>query len=133
MRIVPASVFVLSQAILPAAYIRNCLYVHGFVMSKREAVMSGRVRKAPESFIDADGVRRVHAEARQGRRDFIRQAFAAAAGAGLTGAAAASEGDPNILTLPAHTTGLGQGVASEGYGKPSKYEANVQRRQSPGL
>jgi sulfane dehydrogenase subunit SoxC len=24
-------------------------------------------------------------------------------------------------------------VATDGYGKPSKYEANVQRRQSPGL
>ncbi len=42
-------------------------------------------------------------------------------------------GDPNILKLPAHSTGLGQGVASDGYGKPSKFEANVQRRQSPGL
>ena len=42
-------------------------------------------------------------------------------------------GDPNILTLPAHSVGLGQGVAAEGYGKPSKYETNVQRRQSPGL
>jgi sulfane dehydrogenase subunit SoxC len=42
-------------------------------------------------------------------------------------------GDPNILTLPEHTKGLGQGVATDGYGKPSKYEANVQRRQSPGL
>jgi hypothetical protein len=39
----------------------------------------------------------------------------------------------NILNLPAHSTGLGQGVATDGYGKPSKYEANVQRRQSPGL
>jgi sulfane dehydrogenase subunit SoxC len=42
-------------------------------------------------------------------------------------------GDPNILNLPAHSTGLGQPVATDGYGKPSKYEANVQRRQSPGL
>jgi sulfane dehydrogenase subunit SoxC len=31
--------------------------------------------------------------------------------------------------LPAQSLGR----ASEGYGKPSKYEANVQRRQSPGL
>ena len=42
-------------------------------------------------------------------------------------------GDPNILELPAHSKGLGQPVATDGYGKPSKYEANVQRRQSPGL
>jgi sulfane dehydrogenase subunit SoxC len=46
----------------------------------------------------------------------------------------AEGGDANILTLPEHSTGLGQGVASDsGYGKPSKFEANVQRRQSPGL
>jgi sulfane dehydrogenase subunit SoxC len=45
----------------------------------------------------------------------------------------AEGGDPNILNLPAHSTGLGQPVATDGYGKPSKYEANVQRRQSPGL
>ena len=42
-------------------------------------------------------------------------------------------GDPNILNLPEHAVGLGQGVAVEGYGKPSKFEANLQRRQSPGL
>ena len=46
----------------------------------------------------------------------------------------AAKGDPNILELPPHSRGLGQPVASDdGYGAPSKYEANVQRRQSPGL
>ena len=30
-----------------------------------------------------------------------------------------------------HSKGLGQPVATDGYGKPSKYEANVQRRPSP--
>ena len=42
-------------------------------------------------------------------------------------------GDPNILTLPDHSRNLGQAVATDGYGKPSKYESNVQRRPSPGL
>jgi sulfane dehydrogenase subunit SoxC len=42
-------------------------------------------------------------------------------------------GDPAILNLPEHTTGLGQPVVTDGYGRPSKHEANVQRRQSPGL
>ncbi|MEN9626866.1 MAG: hypothetical protein RJA10_92, partial [Pseudomonadota bacterium] len=103
----------------------------------------GRLLKAPENFIDADGVRTVFAEARSGRRDFIRRAFASAtAGAALAATGAArgqanpvpSEGgDPNILNLPAHSKGLGQPVVTDGYGKPSKYEANVQRRQSPGL
>jgi sulfane dehydrogenase subunit SoxC len=103
----------------------------------------GRVRKAPESFLDRAGVQRVHREARDGRRDFIRQAFAAAAAGGAAVAApaalaqanpvAADGGDPNILNLPAHSTGLGQPVVTDGYGLPSKYERNVQRRQSPGL
>ena len=100
----------------------------------------GRLIKAPENFLNTEGVRQVFVEAKQGRRDFIRSAFAAAgAMAAAPVALAASNalppdgGDPNILELPAHSTGLGQPVASEGYGKPSKYEANVQRRPSPGL
>jgi len=104
---------------------------------------SGRLIKAPENFLDPAGIRQVFAEAKSGRRDFMRKAFSAAAAAGAAAAAPAAlatsnpvqagEGDPNILTLPEHSKGLGQAVATEGYGKPSKYEANVQRRQSPGL
>jgi sulfane dehydrogenase subunit SoxC len=103
----------------------------------------GRLLKAPEHFVDAQGVKQVWAEGKRGRRDFIRQAFAAAAaGAAATGSGAAlaqsnpvpaGGGDPNILNLPAHTTGLGQAVVTDGYGKPSQFEGNVQRRQSPGL
>ncbi len=101
----------------------------------------GRLIKAPENFIDADGVRTVFREGKAGRRDFVRTAFAAA----LTGTAVpaavraqaapppADGGDANILELPAHSKGLGQAVATDGYGKPSKFEANVQRRPSPGL
>jgi sulfane dehydrogenase subunit SoxC len=97
---------------------------------------AGRLLKAPENFIDPAGVREVFRQAHAGRRDFVRGAFAAALAAGGAGAAraqAATEGDPAILQLPAHSTGLGQAVASEPYGQPSKYEANVQRRPSPGL
>jgi len=103
----------------------------------------GRLIKAPENFIGPEGVKTVFREAKEGRRDFIRNAFAAAVAAGGTAAAGgaaaqanpvpADGGDPNILNLPAHTTGLGQGVVTDGYGLPSKYEKNVQRRQSPGL
>jgi sulfane dehydrogenase subunit SoxC len=100
----------------------------------------GRLRKAPENFLDRDGVRAVWSEAKAGRRDFLRNAFAAAAAGAATGGALAqgnpvpaAGGDPNILNLPAHTTGLGQPVVTDGYGKPSRFEANVQRRQSPGL
>ena len=38
----------------------------------------GRLRKAPENFLDASGIRAVFAEGKQGRRDFIRKAFATA-------------------------------------------------------
>ncbi|MFO1180307.1 sulfite dehydrogenase [Ottowia sp.] len=100
----------------------------------------GRLRKAPEGFIDRAGVQAVFAQARHGRRDFIRGAFAAAlAGSAATRAAAqanpvpAEGGDPNILNLPPWSTGLGQPVVTDGYGKPSQYESNVQRRPSPGL
>jgi sulfane dehydrogenase subunit SoxC len=104
---------------------------------------TGRLLKAPENFLDAGGVRTVFSEARSGRRDFIRNAFAAAGALGAAAVApramaqanpvAADGGDPNILELPAHSTGLGQAVVTDGYGKPSKFEGNVQRRPSPGL
>lgn len=101
----------------------------------------GRLQKAPEYFLSREDVRTVFAEAKNGRRGFLRNAFAAAvAGASASAAlaqdksAGADLGDPNILNLPAHSTGLGQAVASNnGYGLPSKFESNVQRRQSPGL
>ena len=113
----------------------------------------GRLQKAPENFIDSAGSRTVIAEAKAGRRDFFRRALAGAGvGAGVATVSAAGAatdipaaaqarshpvpaagGDPNILNLPAHSTGLGQPVATDGYGKPSKFEANVQRRPSPGL
>ncbi len=99
----------------------------------------GRLRKAPENFLDAAGIRTVFSEGKQGRRDFIRKAFASAVAGGAAAhavaqtAPAAGEGDPAILHLPAHSTGLGQPVVTDGYGSPSKFEANVQRRPSPGL
>jgi sulfane dehydrogenase subunit SoxC len=103
-------------------------------------VQVGRVQKAPENFLNREGVQTVMAEAKAGRRDFMRRAFAAAAtGAAVPAVMAQSNpvpadgGDPNILSLPEHSKGLGQSVATDGYGKPSQFEANIQRRQSPGL
>jgi sulfane dehydrogenase subunit SoxC len=73
----------------------------------------------------------------RGRRDFLRSAFLTAAGAVAAAAAApeaaAAEGDPAILQLPRHSTSLGLPVAARPYGGPSRFEANLQRRQSPGL
>src|SRR4051812_45378862 len=98
-------------------------------------MIPGRLRKAPENFIPREGVAQVFSQAKHGRRDFLRGALAAAAAGMSTTAAQAQSpaGDPNILQLPDHSTGLGQGVATDGYGKPSKHEGNVQRRPSPGL
>jgi len=69
------------------------------------------------------------------RRRFLRRALAIAGGAAAASTAHATpaKGDPAILELPAHTTGLGQPVAAHGYGSPSQYEKNLQRRESPGL
>ena len=114
---------------------------------KQQIHSSGQLLKAPENFLTPSDVKKVFAEGQQGRRDFIRRAFAAATTATAAGMAAVTApnawaqgnpiptegGDPHILNLPEHATGLGQGVATEGYGKPSKYESNLQRRQSPGL
>ena len=92
----------------------------------------GRILPAPENHLDAA---RMEA-ARKARRSFMGKALAMGAGAvAAAGAArpARAEGEDAILKLPEHTTGLGQGVATDGYGKPSQWESNLQRRQSPGL
>jgi sulfane dehydrogenase subunit SoxC len=98
----------------------------------------GRLRRAPEGFLDQKQI----AEVQAGRRDFLRGAFAAAAaGMTLTPAHAQpspqpspkGEGDPAILNLPEHSKGLGQPVVARAYGQPSKFEKNLQRRESPGL
>ena len=98
----------------------------------------GRLQKAPEFFLTREAM----TLPRDDRRSFLRKAFVAASAATMAGvsprafAAANSvmgDGDPAILNLPAHTKGLGQPVATRGYGLPSKYEENLQRRESPGL
>jgi sulfane dehydrogenase subunit SoxC len=71
------------------------------------------------------------------RRGFLKRTLALAGGGAAlaTGVAstARAQGDPAILTLPAHSKGLGQPVAARAYGLPSEYEKNLQRRESPGL
>ena len=100
----------------------------------------GRVLPAPENFISdtlIDDIRQHGLNS--DRRDFIRQSFAAASAALLSSSALAAadhpggEGDPAILMLPKHSTTLGNPVAHVPYGLPSKYESNLQRRESPGL
>ncbi len=89
-----------------------------------------KLRRAPEDFLDHHQI----AEVQAGRRDFLRRAFlAAAATVTSTQAGAQSPGDPAILNLPEHSKALGQPVVALGYGAPSQFEKNLQRRESPGL
>jgi sulfane dehydrogenase subunit SoxC len=88
----------------------------------------GHLRKAPENFL----TREQTSAMKRGRRDFLAGALASAIATQSLNAHA-SEGDPAILKLPAHSTGLGQPVAANGYGQPSKFEKNLMRRESPGL
>jgi sulfane dehydrogenase subunit SoxC len=93
----------------------------------------GRLLRAPEHFVNTRAL--AQQPSPEARRRFLRGAFATAGAALAGGAAQASvgAGESQILTLPPHSQSLGQPVALEGYGKPSKFEANLQRRQSPGL
>lgn len=92
----------------------------------------GTLRPAPESFLDHELVADI---SRHGintqRRGLIKTAFASAVAA-MSGAALAKD-DPDIVNLPPWTKMLGNPVALNPYGQPSKYEANIIRRQSPGL
>ena len=111
-------------------------------MADSKVLVPGRIVKAPEGHLPPAALE----AARKARRRFMGTALAMGAGAaGVAGRAhaeappkgagssAATAGDPAILELPAHSTGLGQPVAATGYGLPSKWESNIQRRPSPGL
>ena len=85
---------------------------------EQEILSTGRFLKAPENFLNQDGIKSVFSEAKNGRRDFIRRAFAAAAASAAiptvvaqSNSAASEDGDLNILNLPEHSKGLGQGVS----------------------
>ncbi|GAB3629023.1 sulfite dehydrogenase [Pandoraea terrae] len=113
-------------------------------MSDAGSKPAGRLRRAPEHFVDdslagdivRDGLTPT-------RRRFLQRSFAAAStalAAGIAGRASAAPagasepaGDPMILQPRPWATSLGQPVAARPYGEPSRFEANLQRRQSPGL
>jgi sulfane dehydrogenase subunit SoxC len=106
---------------------------------KPSRAAGGRLRPAPENFLDAGEIAAVQA----GRREFLRGAFLAAAAAAAVAPEQAraqpvasdpsSAGDAAILELPEHSRALGQPVAARAYGLPSQFEKNLQRRESPGL
>jgi sulfane dehydrogenase subunit SoxC len=84
---------------------------------------AGRVIAAPENHLPAERMR-------MQRRNFIRRGVAASA---LVGSASVVAQATSATLVPPWTRSLGAPVVTTGYGMPSKYEANVQRRQSPGL
>lgn len=99
----------------------------------------GRLKRAPENFVSTELASELSAGGiTEARRGFLRNSFLAAMAAGASATAAsafaqAPKGDPNILEKQTWQTTLGQPVAAKPYGMPSKYEANLQRRESPGL
>ncbi len=110
---------------------------------------TGKIQRAPENFIAPDLSAAINRDGlNDQRRQFLRSSFLAALATGAGAGAGASVStsaraaaitnlsppdDPAILQLPAHSTSLGQAVATHPYGQPSKYEAALVRRESPGL
>ncbi len=94
----------------------------------------GRLLPAPENFVPPALAAEIQAHGLDdARRDFLRRSFAAAGAALASGASFAADGDPAILQPQKHATSLGHPVVHLPYGQPSKHEANLQRRESPGL
>ncbi|AFK62134.1 sulfite-dehydrogenase [Advenella kashmirensis WT001] len=97
-----------------------------------------RLRNAPENFISDEFVSEVRQHGWDDtRRSFIRKSLMAAgaalAGGGVARAATQNPPDQMITEPRPWSTSLGNPVAFHPYGQPSKYEVNLQRRQSPGL
>ena len=100
----------------------------------------GRLLAAPENYIPDALAAEITAHGLNAqRRAFLRQGFAAASAALAAGSALAApdhptpDGDMAILQPQPPATKLGHPVAHLPYGLPSKHEANLQRRESPGL
>ncbi len=100
----------------------------------------GRLQPAPENYLPDALAAEIAAHGLNAqRRDFLRQSFAAASAALAAGSALAApdhpapDGDMAILQPQPQATRLGHPVAHLPYGLPSKHEANLRRRESPGL
>ena len=102
---------------------------------KLPVALPGRLLKAPENFVSRAFKLEVDAKGMGSeRRGFLQRSFAAAAASVAGGAAfAQARGDDAILKPRPHAVALGQPVAATGYGLPSQYERDLQRRESPGL
>jgi sulfane dehydrogenase subunit SoxC len=95
-------------------------------MKAHRTINPGRILPAPENHLTAEAARR-------SRRGFMRTAAGAAAAGIAGGALAQGAGRAEPPGIAAWTRSLGPGVVTTGYGMPSKFEAAVQRRESPGL
>ncbi|MEO6984611.1 MAG: sulfite dehydrogenase [Paralcaligenes sp.] len=111
-------------------------------MREKPAAVAGRLRKAPEGFVSGELINDIGKHGLDdARRGFLKRSFLAAGAALAAGSsvsamaqqAVESAGDPMILKPRPWSTMLGKPVAFRPYGMPSRYEANLQRRQSPGL
>ena len=93
----------------------------------------GQLQPAPESFLPKDLVEDISRDGiNPGRRSLLQGAFTAAA-ASMVAPSLMADDDPDIVNLPTWTRSLGKPVVANPYGQPSPYEANIVRRQSPGL
>ena len=100
----------------------------------------GRLQQAPENFVSDELIEQINAQGMNAaRRDFLRKSFVSASAVLAAGGARAQAdhpgpiGDAAILNLSKQSTSLGKPVAHAPYGMPSQHEANLQRRESPGL
>ena len=106
---------------------------------KDPPLQSGKIKNAPENFLAHDfSSELTQLGMDETRRSFLRNSFftALASGsvaAGVVSTARASQGEDVILQKQTWQTTLGQPVAAKPYGMPSKFESNLQRRESPGL
>ena len=90
----------------------------------------GRLRPAPENHLTAPPD--------AARRGFLRRAVALGGGALAVNAAGSARADDGLErnlppNVPEWSRTLGAPILASPYGVPSKYEANVKRRESPGL
>jgi sulfane dehydrogenase subunit SoxC len=90
----------------------------------------GRIRLAPENHLEAPPD--------PARRSFLRRAATVGTGALAATAAGRALADDSLTknlppNVPEWAQVLGAPILASPYGVPSKYEANVKRRESPGL
>lgn len=93
----------------------------------------GHLQLAPESFLSTDLIDEIQREGIDSTRSTLMRGAIAAAAAAVAMPSVTAADDPDIVNLPSWTRSLGKPVVANPYGQPSPFEANIIRRQSPGL